>query len=161
MDVKELTSEGQGQPNSDFFDFIVGNQDKGVNLSHEDWVPRFWANSSDDGDVGTADLVVLGVGVCFGAIHCITWHFSFLTHTELLIWQILSVTITAVPTYMFLIMSIGSDIIEGIGAFLIFLAGILYILGWVFTLILAFTSLRELPPGAFDTVHWTTFTPHV
>ena len=43
----------------------------------------------------------------------------------------------------------------------LFPAGLLYILARVFTLVLAFTSLRELPPGAFDTVHWTTFIPHI
>ena len=24
-----------------------------------------------------------------------------------------------------------------------------------------YTSLKELPPGAYETVHWTTFIPHV
>ena len=40
-------------------------------------------------------------------------------------------------------------------------AGILYIVARAVTLVLAFTSLRELPPGAFNAVHWTTFIPHV
>ena len=40
-------------------------------------------------------------------------------------------------------------------------AGILYVIARVFTLVLALTSLRDLPPGALDTVHWTTFIPHV
>ena len=40
-------------------------------------------------------------------------------------------------------------------------AGLLYIIARVFTLVLALTSLRDLPPGAFDTVHWTTFIPHI
>ena len=35
--------------------------------------------------------------------------------------------------------------------------GILYVLARAVTLVLAFTSLRDLPPGAYDTVHWTTF----
>ena len=48
-----------------------------------------------------------------------------------------------------------------IGGISLSLAGILYILARVFTLAIALTSLGELPPGAFDTVHWTTFLPHV
>ena len=51
---------------------------------------------------------MLGVGICFGVIHCIAWHFSFLTPTELLMWQILSVAITAVPFYIPLMMGLGA-----------------------------------------------------
>ena len=161
-DVEEPTLEGQISANNDFMDFIVGNQDKGVNLSHEDRVPRFWADNRDD--VFFANIIVLGVGVCFGAIHCIAWHFSFPTHAELSIWRISCVAITAVPIYMplmFFFIGISGDIIGAIALISVFPAGILYILARVFTLALAFTSLRGLPPGAFDTVHWTTFIPHI
>ena len=97
-DVEEPTLEGQRPANNNFVDFIVGNQDKGVNLSHEDRVPRFWADNRDD--VTFANGIVLGVGVCFGAIHCIAWHFSFPTQAELSIWRMSCVAITAVPIYM-------------------------------------------------------------
>ena len=170
-DVEEPISEARRSADIDFVAFIVGNQDKDVDLSREDRVPRFWANSSDDGDVGIADLIVLGVGVCFGAIHCISWHFSFPTHAELLIWRISCVAITVVPSYIPLITGLASwlermgfeigSIIGGIAAISLFPAFILYIVARVFTLALALTSLRDLPPGAFDTVHWTTFIPHI
>ena len=88
---------------------------------------------------------------------------------ELLIWQVLCVAITAVPLYIPLTLLLATwlkdfeigSIIGGIIALSIFPAGILYIIARVFTLALAFTSLRDLPHGAFDTVHWTTFIPHV
>ena len=152
-------------------DFIVGGQDKSVDLSHEDRVPRFWANSTEYDSIG-AYFAMVGVGVCFGAIHCIAWHFSFPTHAELLIWRVSCVAITAVPIYtpltLFLavcISNMGSKVIGVIfgifGILSISSAFILYIVARVFTLVLAFTSLRDLPPGAFDTVHWTTFIPHI
>ena len=43
----------------------------------------------------------------------------------------------------------------------IILAFILYIIARAVTLVLALTSLRDLQLGAHDTVHWTTFIPHV
>ena len=143
-DVEEPISEARRSADIDFVAFIVGNQDKDVDLSRED---RFSANSSDDGDVGIADLIVLGVGVCFGAIHCIAWHFSFPTHAELLIWRISCVAITVVPSYIPLITGLASwlermgfeigSIIGGIAAISLFPAFILYIVARVFTLALA------------------------
>ena len=145
------------------FEFIAGDQDRNVDLSREDRVPRFWANGDDE--EGIADMIVLGVGVCFGAIHCISWGFSFPTHTELLMWRVSCVTITAVPIYIFLGLFFGALLSYMIGNTVIYICpisgGILYILARAITLVLAFTSLRDLPPGAYETVHWTTFIPHV
>ena len=147
--------------------FIAGGQDMDVDLSDEDRVPRFWADSDRTG-AERADKIVLGVGVCFGAIHCISWGFSFPTHAELLMWRVLCVAITAVPIYI----SLGFLLADRLGdKFHLFYfigfyfcplsGGILYILARAITLVLALTSLRDLPPGAYETVHWTTFIPHV
>ena len=83
-------------------------------------------------------------------------------------WRMSSVAITAVPVYIPLMYFLAIwledtdfDTIGSIFGFSIIPAGILYIIARIFTLILALTSLRDLPPGAFDTVHWTTFIPHV
>ena len=145
--------------------FITGVQDRDVDLRHKDWVPRFWADSADG--AGIADAIVLGVGVCFGAIHCISWDFSFPTHMELLMQQVFCVAITAVPIYIFLGFYLGlwlSDT-DFIG-YTVFHFGpvsgvILCIIAWAVNLVLAFMSLRDLPPGAYKTVHWTTLIPHV
>ena len=118
----------------------------------------------------TADIIVLGVGVCFGAIHCIAWLFPFPTQTELLIWRISSVAITALPVYIPLTILLAvwlydmDFVASALTPFFIFgpfSGGILYVIARAVTLVLAFTSLRDLPPGAYETVHWTTFIPHV
>ena len=171
LGVLRLASQANRTGLDGILNFIAGNRDDYINLRREDRVPRFWANSTGNNAV-IADGIMLGVGVCFGAIHCIAWDFSFPTHAELLIWRISSVAITAVPFYipfMFGLVvvlmdngfKIAVNIIGGIAFILLFLAFILYILAWIFTLALAFTSLRDLPHEVFDTIHWTTFLPHV
>ena len=147
--------------------FITGGQDGNIDLSGKDWEPRFWANG--DNEEGIADMIVLGVGVCFGVIHCISWGFSFPTHVELLMWWVLCIAITTIPIYIFLGFCLGGLLgdmsLEKFGdtAFNFFPlpGGLLYILARAVTLVLAFTSLRDLPHGAYETVHWTTFIPHV
>ena len=140
---------------------FIGGQDEDVNLSCEDRVPRFWANSTTD-NARIANVIMLG------AIHCIAWGFPFPMHKELLIWWVSSVTITAIPIYIPLMISLGTwlqnmnfDIVGNIAYFSFFPAFILYIIAQAVTLVLALTSLRELPPGALDTIHWTTFIPHI
>ena len=147
------------------FGFITGNLDGDVNLSHEDRVPRFWANSTGN-NFRTTNIIMLGVGICFGAIHCIAWGFSFPMHTELLIWWVSSVATTAVPIYISLMITLGAWLknmdfctIRDIAVFSLIPVGLLYVKARVVTLVLALTSLRDLPPGAFNTVHWTTFIP--
>ena len=165
----ELIWEAIGNGLLTIFQFVVGVQDGDVNLSREDRVPMFWANSAVDEQIA-ADLITLGVGVCFGAIHCIAWYFSFPTHIELLMWRISSIAITAVPIYISLMFFLAG-LLGGIldlekSAYIVFysapvIGGILYILARAATLVLAFTSLRDLPPRAYETVHWATFIPHV
>ena len=165
--MQRLASEANHDGLEVISNFIVGFQDNDFNLSSKDTVPRFWANSTGN-DFWITDIIMLGVGICFGAIHCIAWGFSLPSHTELLIWQVSSVAITTIPTYIALTFGLATWLdctdfnnAADIAVLSIFPAGILYILAQVFTLVLAFTSLRDLPPGAFDTIHWTTFIPHV
>ena len=169
--VNKLTSESRnltwktiGKGLFTILTLIVIGQDEDIDLGHEDRVPMFWANSTD-GDAAIADGIVLGVGVCFGAIHCIAWLFSFPTHTELLMWRISSVAITVLPIYVPLILLLGI-VLENMDSGMVLYfgtlsGGILYIIARAVTLVLAFTSLRDLPLGAYETVHWTTFIPHI
>ena len=162
-EARELTWEVIHNGLVAIFFFIIGSQDEGVDLSRGDRVPRFWANTSaTEDEAAIADAIMLGVGVCFGAIHCIAWDFSFPTPTQLLMWRISSVSITAMPIYIPLGFILAAFVdSRNVGVILIFPAGMLYILARAVTLVLAFTSLRDLPPGAYETIHWTTFIPHI
>ena len=148
--------------------FFAGGADKFVNLSRRDRVPRFWANSTSKQAI-VANTRVNVVGGRFGAIHCAAWHFSFPTRTELLIWRISSVAISAEPIYVYsglLLLRLIEKVMGKKASHILYKFGVLsgvlgYGLARGVTLALAFTSLRDLPPGAYQTVYWTTFIPHI
>ena len=166
--VKEPTRESTGESITKSLgtisNVIAGDQDQGVDLSDKDRVPMFWSNGDNDQEA-TSVLIVLGVGICFGAIHCTAWHFSFLTDSKLLMWRISCVAITAVPACIFLVFFLIGVLHSDVAtvAFTLWLlpACILYIIARAVTLVLAFISLRGLPHGAYETIHWTTFIPHI
>ena len=165
---QESTWETIVKVSETIFRLIAGNQDRGVDLSCEDRVPMFWADTTGD-DPAIANLIVLLVGFYFGAIHCVAWFFSFPTRVELLIWRISSAAITAVPIYIIFVFNFAG-LLENMDLkkyrknvlhFGPLSAVIPYIIARAFTLVLVFTSLRDLPPGAYETVNWTTFIPHI
>ena len=149
------------------YHLFTGGVDKGVKLSRRDRVPRFWADSTDK-QAETANIMVNVVAGFFGAIHCIAWDYSFPTRTELWIWRISSAAITSEPIYAFsgsrltlLIVKVDKDAGHYLFKFLVLFGVLGYVLARGVTLALAFTSLRDLPPGAYETVHWSTFIPHI
>ena len=105
------------------------------------------------------------------AIHCVAWSFQFPSHTEQLLWRIASLSITCSPTVVFFAVLGGSLLMEPDGNFknvhnwlfgpISLALPILYILSQVALLAIALMSLRSLPPGAYETVHWIIFIPHL
>ena len=104
--ARKSTWEAIGNGLLTILTFTIGGQDGDVELSRKDRVPRFGADNKSD-DVFNTDAIVLEVGVCFVAIHRIAWSFSFPIHTELLIWRMSSVAISAFIWALYLEVSLG------------------------------------------------------
>ena len=145
--------------------YIVGTQDTDDDMLAPR-VPTFWSSNPTANHTDTAGVITLMVGIIFGAIHCIAWSFEFPSHTELILWRISSVGIISTP---FLVSFLFAGAFEGLPDWVIYVIFIqlvaflplLYIVARAATVALAFTSLRALPSAAYETVHWTTFIPHI
>jgi hypothetical protein len=130
-------------------------------------VPTFYAGKLDNDENAAVRVVALVVATVFGAIHCIAWSFQFPTRAEQLLWHTCSAAITCVPVVTFTLRRIIRFILQGHGSLdgtlnvLYVIATVLYIPARVALLIEAFISLRSLPPRAYETVHWTSFFPHI
>lgn len=112
-------------------------------------------------------------GAVFGVVHCLAWNFSFPSRPEQLMWRAASLgIITSCATAFHTTISWHGLNIEGglcvllnvfayLGMLLCFLAALVYPLARIILLVLAVTSLRSLPPSAFDTVDWVEIVPHI
>jgi hypothetical protein len=157
----------------DIIAFIFNGLD-GYDVTSSQALPAFFSGEKLGVDKTDAASVSaeMALGCLFGAIHCAAWSLHFQTHTELYIWRIASVVVTAIP--LLLIQTIPLtwaaekyDFIASgaVAAFLLYLGGsvgaIAYIISRLLLLSLAFSSLRHLPTDALRVVPWTTFIPHI
>ncbi|TFK61790.1 hypothetical protein BDN72DRAFT_849371, partial [Pluteus cervinus] len=117
------------------------------------------------------------IGVIFGAIHFLSWHSTFPTRTELLLWRISSIVLVAQPALLLLSRlfneiynrtpdgswreSIAQVLFKFTGILSILVGPIPYILARFCVLILAFLTLNHLPPRALDSITWTFYIPHL
>ncbi|KAG2029928.1 hypothetical protein BDR03DRAFT_975376 [Suillus americanus] len=105
-------------------------------------------------------------GMVFGAIHCLGWNYLFQRPTEHVLWHAASLGIAGAPALLFLYVEywIGWRS-SNAGRYIIMCAAIItsfiYVAARVTLLVLIMLSLRTLPLGAYDTVAWTQFIPHL
>jgi hypothetical protein len=128
-------------------------------------VPTFdGSNEVDFLDGIIISLAGLVMATVFGGIHCIAWFFAFPTSQEQVLWRMSAVAIIFVPWLCLLLVYMGvthilqNQVIMKV-VFVILL--LMYITGRAFLLILMVTTLRNLPPGAYEAVSWTSLIPHL
>jgi hypothetical protein len=109
-------------------------------------------------------LAALLMATVFGGIHCMAWFFTFPTYQEQVLWHVSAIVTTFTPLLCFCVYFLpGSEQhILGIVYNRICLAFvILYITARAVLLVLMFTTLRNLPPDAYEAVLWTSLVPHL
>ncbi|KDQ55304.1 hypothetical protein JAAARDRAFT_133786 [Jaapia argillacea MUCL 33604] len=126
-------------------------------------VPTFYAGDLDDTEDSLVAWISAFIACVFGAIHCFAWSLQFPSHAQQLIWRVSAVVVTSAPLLAVSAFqspeeSLFSAILIG---FVVPATSIIYVIARIALLVLAFTSLRSLPPGAFENVYWTTFIPHL
>ncbi|KZP18110.1 hypothetical protein FIBSPDRAFT_660738, partial [Athelia psychrophila] len=116
-----------------------------------------------------ANAVTLAVGAIFGAVHCIAWSFAFPSPAEKLLWRISAATTVVIPFFIpfFHVVSVALKatevnlLIKRTFSNLFAVISSLYLVARAILLVLTFTTLRDLPPAAYESIHWMSFIPHV
>lgn len=171
--VKVKGNRDRGRPRSfrwnHMIDYVTGDQDYWLDLSCEERVPTFWSSCTSEDEIPLqADIISLSVAMLFGAVHCAAWSYAFPSLAEKQMWRACAIAITAIPlpmAGMFVVLKpldgFHWDLIHFLQSFIMTLSGLLYIIARIFLLVLSFTTLRNLPLSAYQTVQWTTWIPHI
>ncbi|KAF7984105.1 hypothetical protein HWV62_16716 [Athelia sp. TMB] len=146
---------------------VMGMQDELVDLTRLSRVPSCWAGNPELEEVLYANSIAIVVAIAFGAVHCIAW-FAFQSLQEQQVWRVCAITITAVPVILTWVFWMAIFVAAWKKAYILHiilppyvLLAFIYSVSRCILIVIAFTSLGDLPPAAYQTVDWTTFAPHV
>ncbi|PVG02862.1 hypothetical protein CPB86DRAFT_804645 [Serendipita vermifera] len=156
-------------------------------LAGQTGVPTFYPGRHGDANWIPSIFVPPAIGAIFGAVHCITWSYSFSSHTEQSLWRLSSAVMIGAPAVIFLflalmrilipflgslckkkglktvemILSVVADLEFRLEVIFCFLGPFMYGAARVCTFVLAFKTLASLPHGALRTIPWTKWIPHI
>lgn len=149
---------------------------RGVHLSEyyevAQRVPTFhWGHSLTPADIKwylSLYVTICLIATIFGAVHCLAWSFEMPSQAEKMLWQISATVTAAAPLEWIAGMLFGRvadrkhwNILQICSTFLAYGLFIIYLIARCILLVEAFVLLRALPHRAYETVHWTTFIPHI
>lgn len=111
-------------------------------------------------------------GALFGAIHCLAWNFGFPSHFEKIMWRTASlgivgscsmtlVGVTIWKPFSFIVRHFLTNWARLIIVTVKASVSLTYSVARITLLVLAVTSLRNLPPSAFNTIDWIELVPHI
>jgi hypothetical protein len=120
-------------------------------------------------------LVQCAAGVIFGGLHVACWNFQFPTHLEMVLWRTGAVLITLVSLSApgsVIIVPMLPEILDnggwwrrafGNAVYWVYAIGmpLIYVLSRLVLMGIQFSTLRDLPKGAFEEVVWASFIPHI
>ncbi|KAF8187997.1 hypothetical protein BJ912DRAFT_1059556 [Pholiota molesta] len=109
-----------------------------------------------------AGYVTYAIGTLFGSVHLIpSWSLHFSSRQEMWLWRVSAIIITAEPVLIGVCVYFDQVFLKFVFKNFMYIGAILYPIARIVLLTLSLTALRSLPPGALQTIEWTTFIPHL
>ncbi|KAF7357762.1 hypothetical protein MVEN_00822200 [Mycena venus] len=132
-------------------------------------VPSFWSTHGHHKRTTHVVCIIIQslVGAIFGAIHCATWNAFFPSTHEMWMCRSCSFMIAAIPVvlalaYLPLRVFSGPQNWAVCSICILYYVAVPFYLGArVVLIVLPFTTLRSLQPGAFVDVDWNMYIPHL
>jgi len=115
---------------------------------------QYWHDDFDDAQLKKVTL--MGLGLIYGGLHAVAWDAHFPSYVEQILWRVAVVVIIASTPFYFVAFS------ETLKGWLLAIGwGLLCFLPRLYLVVEAFISVRSLPVGAYETVDWVEFLPHI
>jgi len=107
-------------------------------------------------------LTVIILGVIYGGLHTVAWDAHFPSYAEQILWRVSALFIIGWSTILFLVLlDYLPDELNFIQELFTFFALVVFFAPRLYLVIEAFISVRSLPVGAYQTVDWVEFLPHI
>jgi hypothetical protein len=132
-----------------------------TSIRDKDFTPRaeFDAGGNLDYEHNWERLVVVALGLGFGAIHVGGSNFDFPSITEQLLWRISSVACAVLPFMILLATYTQKYLSETMYEILFKVLMVLYFLSRIFMFVEMFVSLRAVPASVYQTPQWSQYFP--
>ena len=95
------------------------------------------------------DYLLLSVFICFGALHCSDWMYTFPTYAESFLWKICACLVTFNPFIAFILYFLLLP--RYLEYWAMFITPVLYVIARLYLIVEAFISLRAAPATIYDT----------
>ncbi|KAG9316866.1 hypothetical protein JVU11DRAFT_2942 [Chiua virens] len=107
-----------------------------------------YSTSESDDDSCDSLCLLLITWVMLGALHLLAWNYGFQTTSEMILWRVASLVLTASPIFLLVSLSIN----EKAGKFCGIIVALLGVISRLLLVALMLASLRSLPPSAYQII---------
>jgi hypothetical protein len=132
----------------------------GLVESSADTLTAYWHDDFDAGEGYLLKTAFIALGIVYGGLHAVAWDAHFPSYVEQIMWRV-SVLLIIVLSGFYLV-AFDSAMSDAPGfAIIMALAAVLFFVTRLYLVVEAFISVRSLPVGAYETVNWVEFLPHI
>ena len=111
-------------------------------------------------------MLLSALSCLYGGAHALAWNAHFPSNVEKLLWRVASCIVAGEGFILLLCLWRGSNLENNDRSFTtlvnaVFILLVPYLFGRLFLITEAFIGVRSLPVGAYDSVTWINFWPHI
>jgi hypothetical protein len=119
------------------------------------------AMHTDNTYIASARNLLLVLNLTYGGVHAAAWNAHFPTIVEQNLWRAAACSVFLGSFWLAFMTYFQCDLESTRIAVSTFLVSVLYFVARLFLITEAFISVRSLPIGAYNTVSWSNFLPHI